>query len=1210
MKREQATREYLGISKNDSLVAAVDAYEWVESHPEEAPFLLRSALFDLHTASVQQNRELVSKAFQSYIKDKTQSVRQVIKKAAISKAANGGDIHDLVVLDEAIELISKANGDGQHSWEEKLHPRGTGGQFRSKGYKVTTDKKIPRLNEKDASARGIPPATGGNESKSRYQQAYLQVGQILRSNTPDDALIYGIYSKGKGDNKEDFRTPIMTVGEARAAHADSMNSRNGLVDSELFKNGYIKGVQVLESPSGAADNPTDLGYNLLGAAGAQSFSNINDGAFTNYLSTAGRDIQEPGTGERFYNQVNASSKLAQDVLGPSLGPQANTALFAAQFASQHAAEAEKVIGPKARKSAYRYRGVEKTPDASLQNTINETRNQERKKAHYTGASQQKADTTARNKIIYGSEGSSEPIDPRNPSLGSKKSPARESAIIDYFRKKLPNEELYVLNRESGNIPPSQGVIIDRKGQIVTEAMGYGDDWYLPFNLKNLSKLQGGEYIRTRAYGGLTAEDIYTGLVSGARAVTVVSHSGVYTVEFDDDFRGSKRYNDKAARMVGRYEHLLDSLASNVVRTAQRSQAREDEMKQEAAREVDPIEDPTAYDVALKNIRDRDDLDPQLAEADKDKIRHEVADNAAMKTGSYSSAADFAESKMNEIRSASIASMQRDPINASLIASNAERQVNDLSTAGGVLRALGAQSQAEIAVERAEEDYKMSHKPLRLNAQGYKKAQDALENQFPYYFNKVSYRPWNDGGAWNDDSGYVKPRYNRPEKARAGYHDISITGHGKRGADETGFQNLKVRDSVAAVRAAEKAKVEAENKDGTTISGGSKRRSNAGLSIPEQKQKAYYEVGKQLLDQYENGKFSSTDEPGGEVVRSAVAGKWNGGIDRDIEVDLDGKNIKDVLNENAADATKLKGTFPLFKDVSDLNDLESALADPNRRDKVMGAIDHAIGLALFRIKQESKDDLRDAKAGKLGAPKVVQRGTKNRRAQLDAFFEQNNSGANWEFGSGFDSKSAEDQVRDVSGVIGVVSDKYPDLSQEAAIDTAITAVSKDYKAAKEQASLAHNFDPHTNIKSSILGQTLDVLGRDGNPTPEFARNVEDLFKAKQAVSTLRKEQELQRQSSGNEEVVPEVVNNFAFINTDEDQTSSFLSHLGQAAGANDSPNPGIGRAAKQIESGDKSVKAMEDYFIENPDLAEKIPKTASKQEILDAIYKDIHEKRGQ
>ena len=69
-------------------------------------------------------------------------------------------------------------------------------------------------------------------------------------------------------------------------------------------------------------------------------------------------------------------------------------------------------------------------------------------------------------------------------------------------------------------------------------------------------------MRTRAAGGPSTEDIYTGLMSGVRQIQVASNSGVFTVEFDPDFRGSRRYNDKAKRMVERYGSILESVGSN------------------------------------------------------------------------------------------------------------------------------------------------------------------------------------------------------------------------------------------------------------------------------------------------------------------------------------------------------------------------------------------------------------------------------------------------------------------------------------------------------------------------------------------------------------------------------------------------------------------------------------------------------------------------
>jgi hypothetical protein len=42
------------------------------------------------------------------------------------------------------------------------------------------------------------------------------------------------------------------------------------------------------------------------------------------------------------------------------------------------------------------------------------------------------------------------------------------------------------------------VIIDADGDVVSQAVGFSDDHYLPFDLANLTRLRGGQYVRTEA----------------------------------------------------------------------------------------------------------------------------------------------------------------------------------------------------------------------------------------------------------------------------------------------------------------------------------------------------------------------------------------------------------------------------------------------------------------------------------------------------------------------------------------------------------------------------------------------------------------------------------------------------------------------------------------------------------------------------------------
>src|SRR5207342_236966 len=116
---------------------------------------------------------------------------------------------------------------------------------------------------------------------------------------------------------------------------------------------------------------------------------------------------------------------------------------------------------------------------------------------------------------------------------------------------------------------------------------------------------GGQYVRTRAAGGLTTEDLYTGLLTGARQVQVISNSGVFTVEFDPDVRGGRRYTDKALRMINRYGKILETIQAgrimrNDVPFARRQQLQE--QAQQISRQKDRASVAEQYEKLLEEER--------------------------------------------------------------------------------------------------------------------------------------------------------------------------------------------------------------------------------------------------------------------------------------------------------------------------------------------------------------------------------------------------------------------------------------------------------------------------------------------------------------------------------------------------------------------------------------------------------------------------------
>lgn len=436
---------------------------------------------------------------------------------------------------------------------------------------------------------------------------------------------------------------------------------------------------------------------------------------------AGTDDQ--GTNARTYRRVGQASALLGAV---NHSPQAQIASQLGQFVGEFGPEAEKVLGPHVRRTAYRYRGIEKNPDKELLTTARQiTEGQAtahlrdaRLNVHRMGEARAQAirDITPEAKIV-----------------------GAERTGILYFQQKLPDINLSELQRKSGKIPPSEGIIIDAKGNIVAQAVGYADDHYLPFNLRNLAPLQGGSYVRSRTTGGLTTEDIYTGLLSGARSVTVVSHSGVFTISFKDDFRGGRRYSDKAHSMVQRYAKTLDAVKSGqVVREKMPPEVRA-EIREETENEVRGL----GY------------------------TRQEIENIVRQRTENYQAAPGLRASELESL------------------ARQAEEAYPDNSRKR-------AQMYNEM-LENAEE--KKLSRYFKLDGQGYAAAMRALKEQYPYFIDDVSYATKREVKGWGSDpktpepgdaslfsaakdEGYVAPRYLRPKSALEGYYETDVAGSSK------------------------------------------------------------------------------------------------------------------------------------------------------------------------------------------------------------------------------------------------------------------------------------------------------------------------------------------------------------------------------------------------------------------------------------------------
>lgn len=273
-----------------------------------------------------------------------------------------------------------------------------------------------------------------------------------------------------------------------------------------------------------------------------------------------------GTDRRIYRQIGmVGNALAAS---STLSGQPHVALLGhtAGLVGELGPQAEQILGPGLKRTAYRYRGTEKRPNRRLQVT-SRALNLKLDRLAQTERSDPAAAAAMRKQLAAGNDLLAQVLSQRGSdrlSVDQLRLRVQSDLAGLQLADAIPDLDSAKLSLASGKLPPSRGIIIDADGDIVTEAQGVDGDHYLPFDLKNLRRMHGGAYVRTRATGGPTDEDIYTGLLTGARQVTVMSHSGVFTVEFDPDLRGGRRYSDKARAMVGRYSNLLSAVGSGQV----------------------------------------------------------------------------------------------------------------------------------------------------------------------------------------------------------------------------------------------------------------------------------------------------------------------------------------------------------------------------------------------------------------------------------------------------------------------------------------------------------------------------------------------------------------------------------------------------------------------------------------------------------------------
>lgn len=781
--------------------AAADAYAWAMEHPQEAVTVAKSMGFDEFVTLVDRNREPIQKMVDEFVYNRAELLKSALKRQVISKAARNEDISALMAAGEAISKAGRARDENELRRQAERQWRGPGGRFR------TMNIKIARTEEQGAyTTTKVPPAAANRlgipmddrltgDQKAKFHNAWLQVADALGSVKGLDPGDVTVAYKYRDQNGKPVGIETSTGTDPSAINLDRFNR-----DEELDE------VEIIVDPTmSAAGASFDLLAGIIGPSAAGTAQQTVSGfaaAAPTFANEWNKGLpKEMGTRTEDYQRIGAASRLIQSTFGDQIGPAGRIATALGNWVGTQGPEAEKVLGPGTRKLSYRYRGVEKRPDPELQQDVDRVMNQVTGELRRAGAKEESSRNAARDFLIYGAKSHYGSMDfgkmrPRS------KDEVRESPLVTRMSALLPSMELTQLQLASGHVPPSHGIIIDRRGVITTQAVGYGDDWYLPFNLKTIGQVNGGEYVRTRTLGGPTSEDFYTAMITEARAFTVVSHSGVFTVEFDKTFRGTRRFNDKAKRMVDRYEKLLDAVKSQQV-TPLVPQDRMAELRQRVI--DDGYSDPGEQREALKRLIDKEKQSPQMSKQAELAARDQwlsdfYGPNFTEPTGKGldmeglkqyyvskrvkdlakedrkpapqtefdwdAAAADLAgDQRSGESFEGAADLLAANDANTPLFGENMSAREKYAVAAAGVKNQRSREQLESIAAAEFDADpieslarydskieerwntaltgikynYARDNAAMSLDAQGYFNAMKALQEQFPYYIKKVDYR---------------------------------------------------------------------------------------------------------------------------------------------------------------------------------------------------------------------------------------------------------------------------------------------------------------------------------------------------------------------------------------------------------------------------------------------------------------------------------------
>jgi hypothetical protein len=679
--------------------------------PAAAAMLVQLGMFEALTEQIEAVRTPMTKAVLRNMDQVAKSARRQLERTVVAKGeAPDGYAQALDVIDDFVAkgLLGTLIG-GTLAAFNREHPRDQKGRF------VTYR----------AGQTGLPKAASMGEQQS-HQTTELAIhrDRMKQAKLIDDDTLVHVGTRRR------FTDPRTGVQEAedtvryipmKAKDIERWSEKNK--DNELPTELQIRRSNLKDVPPSqlAAIDLAQLatGGDFMAARKLTRGVFDDEGNPKKFGDAEARNWHgaTEGTNRQTYRRVKT---LGQGLsAGTPAGHPLNTVGNLAQLMGDIGPEAEKVLGPGIRRTAYRYRGTERRPEKDLYEAVGRatkwmndyndvgTAADEfgRTRSEVAASNLARAaadDPKARHAGDYAAKiagtYATQSLTDDERDLAARGGVAVASLLGyghgDRTRSRLPDMELTELSLASGEVPPSEGVIIDADGHVVSQAVGYNGDHYLPFDLRNLGRLHGGQYVRTRASGGPTTEDIYTGLVTGTRQIQVVSNSGVFTMEFDPDLRGVRRFNDKVSRMVERYGSMLAAIHDP------ESELFENDLPQATMRKL--------RTEASMEARSQDDYQKRLG----NKIRE-----ARWRAETDSASWEEIDQQAREAAEEEIAGIRGERVSP---------------------------AQKESMIEEIKNDYIDNRTPsvrkLKLDGSGYFRAMRALQQEFPYYLRKVDFQP--------------------------------------------------------------------------------------------------------------------------------------------------------------------------------------------------------------------------------------------------------------------------------------------------------------------------------------------------------------------------------------------------------------------------------------------------------------------------------------